>query len=178
MNDLHENELGYFVDSLSPHQRVYLQRLIGEFLTSFPADDDEPHPEWLNLHRQSSKTLFSLIDLLRKFENDDSDSDIRPYAMAIPEPGHANIRLAKRFLHWRGLWDPKSHDWIREVKIGRLTVDLSSLEEITSSAIAWLVTLASHLPDRRIRIVGATQIIRRSLSALRLTDVLVITDEP
>lgn len=176
MSDLHENELGFFVDSLSPHQRVYLQRLIGEFLTSFPAEGDDPHPEWLPLHRQSAKTLFSLIELLRAFENDDSDSDIRPYALAMPEPGHAEIRLARRFLHWRGLWDPKSHDWIREVKIGRLTVDLSSLEEITSSAIAWLVTLASHLPGRRIHLVGAAPIIRRSLIALRLGDVLVMAD--
>lgn len=178
MNDLHENELGFFVDSLSPHQRVFLQRLIGEFLTSFPPEGEEIHPDWLQLHRQSAKTLFSLIALMRKFENDDSDSDIRPYAMSMPEPGHAKILLAKRFLHWRGLWDTKSHDWVKEIKLGRLTVDLSSLEEITSSAIAWLVNLASHLPNRRIHVVGAAPIIRRSLAALRLSDVLVMNDVP
>ena len=176
MSDLHENELGYFVDSLSPHQRVCLQRMIGEFLTSFPEAGIEPHPEWYDLHRQSASNLFTLLDLLRKFQNDDSDSDIRPYALAMPEPGHARLRLSRRFLHWRGLWDAKSHDWIKEVKIGRLTVDLASLEELTSSAIAWLVTLASHLPDRRVHLVGVAPIIRRSLLALHLGEILVVTD--
>ncbi len=177
MSDLHENELGFFVDSLSPHQRVYLQRLIGEFLTSFPGEGEEIHPEWLQLHRQSAQTLFSLIELMRKFQNDDSDSDIRPYALSIPEPGHARIQLAKRFLHWRGLWDAKSHDWAKEIKLGRLTVDLKSLDEITSSAIAWLVNLANSLPNRRLYVVGACPIIRRSLIVLRLNDVLVLVNE-
>jgi hypothetical protein len=177
MSELHENELGYFVDSLSQHQRVYLQRLIGEFLTSFPAEGEEIHPDWLALHRQSAQTLFSLIELMRKFQNDDSDSDIRPYALTMPEPGHAKILLAKRFLHWRGLWDAKSHEWVKEVKLGRLTVDLRSLDEITSSAIAWLVNLANHAPHRRIFVVGACPIIRRSLVVLRLNDVLVMTDD-
>ena len=178
MNDLHENELGFFVDSLTPHQRVYLQRLIGEFLTSFPEEHEEVHPDWLQLHRESAKTLFTLIDLMRKFENDDSDSDIRPFALSIPEPGHARIILAKRFLHWRGLWDAKSHDWLKDIKIGRLTIDLSSLDEITSSGIAWLVNLAAHVPTKRLYIAGAAPVIRKSLIVLRLHEVLVITDEP
>ena len=177
MSDLHEDELGFFVDSLSPHQRVFLQRLIGEFLTSFPSEGEDFHPEWMQLHRQSAQTLFSLIELMRKFQNDDSDSDIRPFALSMPEPGHARILLAKRFLHWRGLWEAKSYDWVKEIKLGRLTVDLSSLDEITSSGIAWLVNLASHLPNRRIHVAGAAPIIRRSLGALRLGDVLVIDDE-
>ncbi len=176
MNELHENELGFFVDSLTPHQRVFLQRMVGEFLTSFPREGEEPHPDWMFLHRQSAHTLFSLLDLLRRFENDDNDSDIRPYALSMPEPGHARLRLAGRFIHWRGLWDPKSHDWVREVSVGRLTVDLEKLEELTSSAIAWLVTLATHLPERRIFLTGVKPIIRRSLLALRLSEILVVSD--
>ena len=174
--DIHENELGYLVDSLSPHQRVVLQRLIGEFLTSFPEEGVEPHPEWYDLHRQSAQTLFSLLDLLRKFQNDDNDSDIRPYALSMPEPGHARLRLARRFVNWRGLWDAQSHDWIREISVGKLTVDLTVLEDLTSSAIAWLVTLATHLPDRRVHLTGVSPTIRRSLIALHLAEILVMSD--
>ncbi len=176
MNDLHENELSFLVDSLTPHQRVCLQRLVGEFLTSFPEADQEVHPEWLALHRESAQNLFTLLELLRKFENEDSDSDIRPYALSVPEPGHACLKISRRFIHWRGLWDPKTHAWVKEVQFGRLSVDLAAVEEITSSAIAWLVVLASHVPERRIHLLGASPLIRRSLAALHLGDVLVVHD--
>ena len=174
MSEVHQNELGFFVDSLSPHQRVYLQRLVGEFLTSFPEAGSDPHPEWLDLHRQSAQDLFSLLDLLRAFENDDSDSDIRPYALSMPEPGHGQLKLSRRILHWRGLWDPKSHKWITEVNLGRLSIDCAALEELTSSVIAWLVTLASHLPDKRLHLLHVAPVIRRALLALHLHQILVI----
>lgn len=173
MSDLHENELGFFVDSLSPHQRVYLQRLLGEYLTALPKDGDDFHPEHFQLLRQGAGTLFALLDHLRAFQNDDGDSDIRPFSLAFPEPGHAVITLSARILHWSGLWDARAHDWVEEIKAGRLSVDLRKLEDVNSSTIAWMVTMAGHVPVRRLFLLNASERIRRAIQVLRLDQVLV-----
>ena len=179
MTDIHDQEMGFFVDSLSPHQRVYLQRMLGEFLTAVPKEDDSGTIDlaMLGLIKQSSEGLFDLLGHLRKFEANDSDSDIRPFAFNIPEPGHAIITLSTRILNWRGLWDPKSHDWLDGVTIGRLTVDLKKLEEVNSSTIAWLVMLAGRLPDRRVYLANVSDRIRRSIDVLKLADVLQVASQ-
>lgn len=176
MSDIHDQEMGFFVDSMTPHQRVYLQRMLGEFLTTVPRDDDSAvlDPTTLSLLKQGSEGLFTLLATLRRFEANDSDSDIRPFALNIPEPGHAVITLSTRILNWRGLWDPKSHDWLDGVPIGKLTVDLRKLEEVNSSTIAWLVMLAGRLPDRRIHLISVSDRICRSVEVLKLTDILAI----
>jgi hypothetical protein len=172
-NDLHENELGYFVDTLNPHQRVYLQRLLGEYLTAIPKAGEEAPPEALSLMRQGAGTLFSLLEHLRAFHNNDPDSDIRPFGLSFPEPGHAQVLLSPRILHWSGLWDARSHEWISEIKAGRVSVDLRKLDDINSSTIAWLVTMASHVPSRRLSLLNASERIRRSILVLKLDQVLV-----
>lgn len=172
-HDLHENELGYFVDTLTPHQRVYLQRLLGEYLTAIPRDGEEPPPEAMHLMRQGAGTLFSLLDHLRAFSNNDSDSDIRPFGLSFPEPGHALVLLSPRILHWSGLWDARSHEWISEIKAGKVSVDLRKLEDINSSTIAWLVTMASHVPSRKLCLLNTPERIRRSIQVLKLDQVLV-----
>jgi hypothetical protein len=176
MTEIHDQEMGFFVDSLSPHQRVYLQRMLGEYLTAVPQDDDSGvlDPAILGLIKQGSEGLKALLNHLRTFEANDSDSDIRPFSFNIPEPGHAVITLSTRILNWRGLWDPKSHDWLEGVKVGRLSVDLRKLDEINSSTIAWLVMLAGRLPDRRIYLLSVSDRIRRSVEVLKLTDVLQV----
>ncbi len=176
MSELHENELAYFVDSLTSHQRVVLQRLVGEFLTALPEHDQETHPELVPLLRQNAVPLRRMLDLLRRFRNDDDDSDIRPFSLTVPEPGHACLALNRRILTWHGLWDAKSHDWVKDVRIGRLTVDLHKLTEVTSSTIAWLVTLAQHVPEQRLHLTGVSTVIRKSIRVLRLEAVLVMAE--
>lgn len=180
MNELHENELGYFADSLTPHQRVFLQRMLGEFLTALPQDPLHAHPEQVQLLQQNARVMFQLLELLRRFEADDRDSDIRPFAMSVPEPGHALIVLSPRILNWRGLWDHASYEWLKPLRLGRLSVDLRKLEEINSSTIAWLVNMAGMMPDRRIRLLQVAPAIQRSLAVLKLDQVLVceVADQP
>ena len=176
MTDIHDQEMGHFVDSLSPHQRVYLQRVLGEFLTVVPrrGQDNELDPAILDLVQQSSTGLFLMLETLRRFEANDADSDIRPFALSFPEPGHGLLTLSTRIHNWRGLWDPRSHDWLDEVPIGRLTINLRKLEEINSSTIAWLVMLAGRLPDRRLYVAEVSDRIRRSIDVLKLGEVLVV----
>ncbi len=176
MTDLHEHELAHLVETLTPHQRVVLQRLLGEVLTSFPVAGQEPHPEWPDLLRQSSAHLFHLLDLLRQFENNDLDSDIRPFGISVPEPGHAVISVSRRINTWPHIWEEKATSWVSEVKVTRLTLELSKIDEITSTVIAWFISLANHVPERRIHLRNVSPTLRRSIKVLRLDALLVIED--
>ncbi len=177
MSELHNNEIAHLVDSLTAHQRVVLQRLVGECLTAIPETADDAPPDWLPMLRTGSRSLFHLLDTLRRFENEDENSDIRPYSLSIPEPGHAKISLARRIIHWRGVWEQANHSWVSELRIGRLTVDVSNLDELPSSIIAWLVTLANQLPEHRLRLVEATPVMARTLQVLRLNQVLLVESQ-
>ena len=173
LNDLHEHELAYFVDSLTPHQRTFLNRLVGEFLTAFPREGESFPMELLPLVQQASGNLFALLDHLRRYTPDDSDSDIRPFAFTCPAPGRGVLVLSRRILNWPGIWERTSHDWVTELRLGRLEVDMRHVEEITSSVIAWLVILAQHLPEQRLHLLHASPQVRRSIQVLQLGRVLV-----
>lgn len=54
-----------------------------------------------------------------------------------------------------------------------MSVDLRKLDDINSSTIAWLVTMASHVPSRRLSLLNASERIRRSILVLKLDQVLV-----
>jgi len=172
-HELHENELSYFVDSLNPHQRVYLQRLLGECLTALPGSGHEPHPDQQHLVAESTQPLFTLLTQLRSFAPNDEDSDIRPFAVTIPEPGHALLRVSRRITTWRGIWEANANAWVRHLRVGKLTADVGRLEDLTSSVIAWLVTLAQQMPDGRIHLKGANDSMRRAIQVLKLGQVLV-----
>ena len=176
MSDIHDHELAHFVETLTPHQRLVLQRLLGEVLTGFPVEGQEPHPEWPQLMRQSSGQLFRLLDLLRQFENNDLDSDIRPFALSVPEPGHARILVSSRINSWGRIWDDQATSWVHDIKAARLTLDLSRVEDITSTVIAWFISLANHVPEKKVRLVGASAALRKSIKALRLEQILVCVD--
>jgi hypothetical protein len=176
MDDLHRHELAHFVETLDDHQRVVLQRLLGEVLTSFPVEGQEVHPEWPALLRQSSTGLFLLLDLLRQYENNDLNSDIRPFALSVPEPGHARLLISKRINSWADIWDDKATSWVHDIKVGRLTLDLQRVEEVTSTVIAWFISLANHLPEKKVRLVSASPSLRRSIKVLRLQAILVCED--
>jgi hypothetical protein len=179
VTDIHDNELPAFVHSLDSHQRVVLQRVVGEFLSSFPAPGDEPHPDHLPLLRQGAHTLFALMALLRGFENDDDDSDVRPWSLRIPAPGQVVLVLNRRILSWPGLYAATAHDWVHSVKVGRLTVDLRDLHDIPSTLIAWLVNLAQQVPEGRIHLIHVAPLLCRSLRILRLDALLTIEpDKP
>lgn len=174
MSNLHDHEIAHLVDSLTPHQRVVLQRLVGECLTAIPESMEDAPPDWLPMLRLGSRSLFQLLDTLRRFENEDERSDIRPYSLTVPEPGHAKIALARRIIHWRGVWEQANHSWVTELHIGRLTVDVGALDELPSSVIAWLVTLANQLPEHRLRLVEVSAVMSRTLQVLRLNQVLLV----
>jgi hypothetical protein len=174
VTDLHDNELSYFVDSLTPHQRVFLQRLLGECLTAMPRAGQDAPPEAVHLIAESAAPLFRLLDSLRHFAPNDEDSDIRPFAVTIPEPGHALLKISRRILGWRGIWEANSHSWVKHLRLGKLTADVSRLDDLTSSTIAWLVTLAHQMPDSRLYLIGASDGMKRALAVLHLEGVLIV----
>ncbi len=176
MPDIHENELAHFVETLTPHQRVVLQRLLGEVLTSFPVPGQDLHPEWPDLLRQSSRNLFHLLDLLRQFENNDLDSDIRPFGISVPDPGHAVISVSRRINTWPHIWEEKATRWVSEVKVARLTLELSKVEEVTSTVIAWFISLANQVPERKVHLRGVSPALRKSIKVLRLDALLVVEE--
>ncbi len=174
MSDAHDKEIGYFVDSLSPHQRVVLQRLLGECLTVLPRGNDDVTIDRLRLVSDGMRPLQTLLDQLRQYApGADEDSDIRPFSLNIPQAGHALLTLSRKILTWNAIWEEKAHSWLKDVSVSRLTVDVSRLDEFNSSTIAWLVTLAQRLPGGKIALRGTNLTMRRALGVLHLEKVLV-----
>jgi ABC-type transporter Mla MlaB component len=166
-------QIAQFVESLSPHQRVVLQRLLGECLTVVPRSTEETTIEHLRLVDEGVRPLVELLATLREYAPAaDDDSDIRPFALSVPEPGHVLVRLSRKILTWTAIWEEKAHNWLKDVRVQRLTVDVSRLEELNSSTIAWLVTLAQKVPGGRLTLRGANETMRRALGVLHLEQIL------
>lgn len=181
MTNAHQQEIGHFVDGLSSQQRTFLQRLLGECLSVVPNKDAPPvysGPELANLVGEGIHPLFQMLDALRCFAANDESSDIRPFAVRFPEPGHALVIVSPRIAGWRGIWEAQAHQWVVDLHVGRLTVDLKKLRDLTSSTIAWLVTLAQQVPTRRLNLVGASDQMARSIRVLRLDQTLLIVESP
>jgi anti-anti-sigma regulatory factor len=174
MSEARDPEIAAFVDSLSPQQRVVLNRLLGESLTVVPRSTEEATIERLQLVDEGVRPLIELLATLREYAPAaDDDSDIRPFAISIPEPGHVAVRLSRKILTWSAIWEEKAHSWLKEARVQRLSVDVSRLEELNSSTIAWLVTLAQKVPGGRLALRGANDTMRRALGVLHLEQILV-----
>lgn len=177
MTEVRDPEILQFVDSLSPHQRTVLSRLLGEALNVVPRSAEEITVERLRLIGDGVRPLMELLRALREYApSADGDSDVRPFAIAVPDSGHAVVRLSRKILTWGGIWEERAHAWIGDLRVKRLTVDAGRLEELNSSTIAWLVTLAHKMPDGRLMLRGASQGMRRALTVLHLEKVLVPED--
>lgn len=169
-----DTELGYLVDSMTAHQRMVLQRLLGECLAPIPRSGSQSlGPETLPMILAGIEPLFSVLEKLRRLPVDDPDSDIRPFAFSIPEPGFGIITASPRINSWPAIWTDESHDWLPHANLGRLMIDLGSLKEITSATIAWLVTLARQMPNQKVMIRGASDSTRRSIQIMCLDEMLV-----
>jgi anti-anti-sigma regulatory factor len=174
MSETRDPQIAQFVDSLSPHQRVVLQRLLGECLTVVPRSNEETTIEHLQLVDEGVRPLIDLLGALRQYSpGGDEGSDVRPFALSTPEPGHVLIRLSRKILTWSAIWEEKAHGWVRDVRVERLTVDVSRLDELNSSTIAWLVTLAQKVKEHRLALRGANETMRRALGVLHLEQILV-----
>jgi hypothetical protein len=174
MTNLHRQDIGFFVDGLSVEQRTFLQRLLGESLSAVAPPGQQPlitGPEAEALAQAGVEPLFHLLEALRCFAASDS-SDIRPFSVSMPKPGHAVVVVTPRILSWRGIWEAQSHQWVVELHVGQLTVNVTQIREPGSSTIAWLVNLASHMPNRRIELIGASESLRRAIGVLRLETTL------
>ena len=173
-----DTELGYLVDSMTPHQRMVLQRLLGECLAAIPRGNSQSiGPDTLPMILQGIEPLFAVLEKLRRLPNNDADSDIRPFSFSIPEPGYGIITVSPRINSWPAIWRDESHDWLPHANLGRLVIDLAHLKEITSATIAWLVTLARHMPTQKVTIRGAGDSTRRSIRVMCLDEMLVCDGE-
>jgi anti-anti-sigma regulatory factor len=174
MSEARDPEIATFVESLTPQQRVVLNRLLGESLTVVPRSTEQTTIEHLQLVDEGVRPLIELLATLREYApSADDDSDIRPFAIGYAEPGHAVVRLSRKILTWTSIWEEKAHAWVKESRVQRLTVDVSRLDELNSSTIAWLVTLAQKVPGGRLALRGANETMRRALGVLHLEQILV-----
>jgi hypothetical protein len=177
MGGLQEDEVAFFAGGLDEHQRVYLHRLLGECLSSLPGDAHPGEAEaahQLALIRDHMQPLVRLLGCLRQFQVSDEGSDIRPFGVQLPEPGHALVTLSPRIANWNGLWNREGTEWLTTLKPARVTVDMRRLTDTTSTVIAWLVTLAGKTAGGRIQLVNPSARIAHSLRVLRLEHLLVL----
>jgi hypothetical protein len=176
MGGMHDDQIAYFAGALDDQQRVFLSRLLGECLGSLP---DEAHPveadaaHQLALIRDHVRPLHRLLACLREFQAGDEGSDIRPFAVQIPEPGHAHVTLSPRIATWKGLWNREGMDWVTALNPTRVTVDLGRMTDLTSTVIAWLVTLAGKTGEGRVHLQRPSARVSHSLRVLRLDHLLV-----
>jgi hypothetical protein len=170
MSDASDSDIGSFVDSLTPHQRVVLQRILGESLTVLPRSTEETTVDRLHLLEEGMRPLMTLLEHLRRYPAKD---EARPFAVTMPEAGRAEVVLSRGILTWSAIWEGKSYAWLSESRIDRVTVDVSQLDDLTSSTIAWLVTLAQKLPAGSVRLRGVNDTMRRALGILHLDRILI-----
>ncbi|MBA2479371.1 MAG: hypothetical protein H0V44_01815 [Planctomycetes bacterium] len=165
-----ESDIGSFVDSLTPHQRVVLQRILGECLTVLPRSSEETTVERLHLLEEGMRPLTTLLAQLRRHP---PAGDPQPFVVSMSEVGHASVLLSRDILSWSAIWEGQSHAWVSEQRIQHVTVDVSRLEDLNSSTVAWLVTLAQKLPIGSVRIQGMNDTMRRALAILHLDRILI-----
>ncbi|MBA3709560.1 MAG: STAS domain-containing protein [Planctomycetes bacterium] len=170
MSDPLENDIGSFVESLTAHQRVVLQRILGESLNVLPRSTEETTVDRLHLLEEGMAPLMALLAQLRRYPAHD---DAKPYVVTRPAPGHAVMVLNRGILTWNAIWEVKSHAWLDELRITHVIVDVSRLDDLTSSTIAWLVTLAQKLSGGTLRLRGINDTMRRALAILHLDRILV-----
>ncbi len=176
MPSLPDDEIAFFASALDDHQRTYLNRLLGECLSSLGDDghDALPAPQRLRLVQEHLQPLMRMLACLREFEANER-SDIRPFAVQMPEPGHVLVVLSPRLSTWRGIWDPSSHDWVVQLAPGKVSVDVGTVGDLASAVIAWLVTLAGRVPGGRVHLRHVSARTEQALRVLRLDSTLVVT---
>jgi hypothetical protein len=149
---------------------VFLQRLLSEFLTSIP-DDDMPNA--MALMRQSSVDIRTLVEHLRKYTSA-HDSDFQPFQISFPNAGHVYVKISPRITTWTGFQDERATSWARGPHAGMITVDMSKLQEATSTVLAWLVQIAQVSPSKYIWLESCSPTIARSISILKVGKMLKI----
>jgi hypothetical protein len=158
------HEMQNFIDSLDDRQATFIGRLLGEFLTSIPEEDDVP--DALPMIRQSSVDIKHVVDKIR--ERQAHDSDFQPYQVQFPNPGHLHIVVSPRLNSWNKSQDMQQVQWAKRDDIRMVTCDLGKLRDISSSALAWLVNVATTNPQKCIMLHNASETIQRSIKTLKL----------
>jgi hypothetical protein len=177
MNDPHKHDIPSLVESLTPYQRLLLESLLAESIGILDsADSATPFDQLTRLTQslQGVQTLFA--SLQGATHGADDDSNIRPFTVGFPEPGKAVVRVSRKILAWPQIWEERAHSWMQESQITAMVVDVSRLDELNSSTIAWLVTMAQRIPSGTLALVGANQVMKRALKVLHLERVLQIGD--
>jgi hypothetical protein len=177
MNDSQLTDIAGLVESLTPYQRLLLESLLADSVSqSATAPSEHPQAQLARLI-DSLKPLQILYESLQGATHGaEDDSDIRPFTVGFPEPGHAVVRVSRKILHWPQIWEERAHSWMHEAKLQAMTVDVSRLDELNSSTIAWLVTMAQRIPGGHLTLLGANQAMKRALKVLHLERVLQTSD--
>jgi len=177
MSDAHKHDIPSLVESLTPYQRLLLESLLAESITILDTAASATPRDQLTRLTQSLQGVQTLYESLQGATHGaDDDSDIRPFTVGFPEPDHAVVRLSRKILAWPQIWEERAHSWMQEARIASMVVDVSRLDELNSSTIAWLVTMAQRIPSGTLTLVGANSAMKRALKVLHLERVLQIGD--
>jgi len=177
MNDAQRTDISGLVESLTPYQRLLLESLLAESVGMLTQNPEERPQAQLARLVDSLQPLQILYESLQGATHGaEDDSDIRPFTVGFPEPGQAVLRLSRKILHWPQIWEERAHSWMLEAKIQGMSVDVSRLDELNSSTIAWLVTMAQRIPGGFLKLKGANLAMKRALKVLHLERVLQTGD--
>jgi hypothetical protein len=163
-------DIGHFCDSLSPYQRTFLQRMLGEFMTVIPQEDHE-HPH-LQMIKDSSRDVTSLMKTLRSYES--VGSDLQPFQISFPHPGQLVIKLSSRINGWQQINSSEATSWLNHTHAGMVTMDMSKLNDVQSSTLAWMINIAHRLPNEKVYLKSCSMSIQRSIKMLNLHRILCV----
>jgi hypothetical protein len=168
-------DLGHLAETLSDKQRLVIQRLISEFLTSIPKDGDEEMSS-IPMIREAAKDLMSFVDVLRKYEA--IGSDIQPFSISFPSPGRTEVLISPRMNTWTQFSSEEATSWAGNSYAAMITLDFSRLTEgVTSTVLAWMVTIAQKNKMKKVYVKNANNMIKRSVQTLRLGGMVVFVDD-
>ena len=173
MRDTHEHDLAGLVESLTPHQRLLLARLVAETTEAVAALHEHPASEWLHRVQDAFAPIQELSEALQgALEPSGEDSGLRPFSVRREDGGQLLVKLSPRILTWRSIWENRAHDWVPE-DVERLVIDCGRLRELNSATIAWLVTIAQRLAPGALRLRHLAPPLQRALAVLKLETLLV-----
>lgn len=98
----------------------------------------------------------------------------RPFTIIFTGPGIVGLRLVREAGSHRLLADAVSHDWLRGIRIERLSLDLGELTHINSLLIAWLIQVGQAVAPGRVELANVHPQAATQLAQLRLTHLLPI----
>jgi hypothetical protein len=98
----------------------------------------------------------------------------RPFQVSIAENGQMTIVLVKNIGQHPYMNETWSHEWVRALEVPKVSIDLSQVEHLNSSLVAWMLQVNQGVGAGRCELKNVGRQAVAQLTQLRLNHLLSI----